>query len=234
MRAPPSDARRALALLAAAGLCALGSNALAPASRRVSWTGAEAALPPGPASPPALAGEAPGAARPDAPGTAHPEAPASAAPDAPATARPEGPTTAHPAAPATAHPAAPATAPRFLPDPDASTREIGSEDAWAAFQQKVPFLDARRSGDFAQGHVAGATSAPVWEADLEARLTRFEAEVNPGPRSPLVLYCSGGDCPDSRLLARRLEALGYRNLLIYRDGFPDWVAKGRPAHPGQR
>ena len=134
-----------------------------------------------------------------------------------------------------ARPAAPAApmdaATRFPPAPASVVRELSSEDVWTAFQLRVPFLDARRSADYAQGHVPGAWSLPVWEAGLEARITEFEARADPQPRSPLVLYCSGGECEDSQLLARKLVELGYRNLLIYRDGFPDWIAKGRPRTP---
>jgi rhodanese-related sulfurtransferase len=129
--------------------------------------------------------------------------------------------------------AAPARpAPQFLPRPDAASREISSAEAWAAYQLKAPFLDARRSEDFAQGHVAGARSVPVWEADADARLTRFEAEAKPAPQAPIVVYCGGGGCEDSHLLARKLVTLGYRNLLIYRDGFPDWTAHSRPQASG--
>ena len=80
----------------------------------------------------------------------------------------------------------------------------------------------------------GARSVPVWEADLERRLTEFEAAAQPAPRSPIVLYCGGGGCEDSHLLARKLVDLGYRNLLIYRDGFPDWTAQGRPSATGSQ
>jgi rhodanese-related sulfurtransferase len=69
---------------------------------------------------------------------------------------------------------------------------------------------------------------------VEARITEFEARARPALADPVVLYCSGGDCEDSRLLAGKLVALGYRNLLIYRDGFPDWAAQGRPQQQGAR
>jgi rhodanese-related sulfurtransferase len=75
---------------------------------------------------------------------------------------------------------------------------------------------------------------PIWEQDAPARITEFEARVNPSPQAPIVAYCSGGDCEDSRLLARKLVELGYRNLFIYRDGFPDWVQRGRPQTRGAR
>jgi rhodanese-related sulfurtransferase len=110
--------------------------------------------------------------------------------------------------------------------------EIDSQAAWEAFRAGVPFLDARRSTDFAEGHVAGAWCAPVWESDLEDRLLSFKAARRPGPEDPIVLYCSGGDCRDSHLLAERLLGQGYARLRIYRDGFPDWVAQGRPVEKG--
>jgi rhodanese-related sulfurtransferase len=113
-------------------------------------------------------------------------------------------------------------------------REITSQDAWDAFRLHLPFLDARRTADFAEGHVPGAWSVPVWEAQPEAAITAFEASANPGSRDPIVLYCSGGGCEDARLLANRLVALGYRNLLLYAGGFPDWTAKARPVATGAR
>jgi rhodanese-related sulfurtransferase len=239
-----------LAFLAAAALCALVANALAPAHRRLAWTGwvPTAEWAPAEAVPAATfsALPAPSAAAAPASPQAGPTGPAPAVPlgstpsVSPASthaARPSSSTAAAPAtrergllprpARAAAKPAPPSKA-RWTPDPNTAIRDLTSEDAWAAFQEHLPFLDARRSQDFAEGHVAGARSAPVWETQLDTRITEFEARAMPGPASPIVLYCGGGDCEDSRLLARKLVTLGYRNLLIYRDGYPDWAAKGRP------
>jgi rhodanese-related sulfurtransferase len=73
----------------------------------------------------------------------------------------------------------------------------------------------------------------VWEADLEDRLIFFKAARRPGPDDPIVIYCSGGDCRDSHLLASRLMLEGYGHLLIFRDGFPAWVAQGHPTEKGR-
>ena len=239
-----AEPRRVLTLLAGALLCALVSNALAPAQRRLAWTGwapapiqklsapapiqkLSAPAPiqklPAPAPIQKLPAPTPTLKLPAAAPTKE-ALPAPYPQPAPPLPPRQGPPRQAPAAAGT----------RFAPAPDATTREISSEEAWAAFQLKVPFLDARRSEDFAAGHVLGAHSVPVWEADLETRITRFEAAVHPAPAGALVLYCAGGDCEDSQLLAHKLETLGYRNLLLYRDGFPDWVAKARPAAPGAR
>ena len=131
-------------------------------------------------------------------------------------------------------PGAPQPVPGFPPDPANPVREISGAEAWQAFRGKVAFLDARRSGDFAQGHVAGAWCVPVWEADVDARITVFEATAGPSSKDPIVIYCSGGDCEDSHMLASRFLKLGYRNLLIYRAGYPDWVEQGHPVQRGEQ
>jgi rhodanese-related sulfurtransferase len=112
-------------------------------------------------------------------------------------------------------------------------REISSQEAWKVFQSGTPFLDARRSSEFAEGHIAGAWCTPVWEADIDDRLITFKAARRPGPEDPIVIYCGGGDCRDSHLLAEKLLNEGYFHLLIYRDGFPAWVALGHPVEKGQ-
>lgn len=144
------------------------------------------------------------------------------------------------ASPGTAAPLpVPSTPPPSTPPPptpshsgDSAIREISSQEAWAAYQAGTPFLDGRRSVQFESGHIKGAHCLPVWESDMESRIIQFEAIVNAEPNAPLVLYCSSKDCEDSHMLAAKLRRLGYRNLLLYKGGYPDWVALGRPVSQG--
>ena len=107
----------------------------------------------------------------------------------------------------------------------------GEAAAWLHVRGTL-FLDARRSKDFAQGHVGGARSFPVWEAEVVKE--RVEGLVAEGRdlALPVVLYCSGGDCEDSHMLAQTLFGAGFENLLVYRDGFPDWVKRGGAVRAG--
>jgi rhodanese-related sulfurtransferase len=109
---------------------------------------------------------------------------------------------------------------------------MSPEQAQAAFRARIAFLDARRSDEYAEGHIQGAWSLPIWEADIETRITLFEAGAHPNGTDPLVIYCNGGDCEDSNLLADRLLRLGYRNFWIYRAGYPDWVQRQMPIAKG--
>ncbi len=110
--------------------------------------------------------------------------------------------------------------------------EITGEAAAWLHARGALFLDARRSKDFAEGHVAGARSFPVWESEVvRERVAELVAQGR-DPSLPVVLYCSGGDCEDSHMLAQTLFGAGFENLLVYRDGFPDWVKRGGAARTG--
>jgi len=205
MRVPATIALQAAALLGAAGLCALLSNGFARPERRLTWT----ATPPAPANAAPIAMPAPLSLPPA-------EAPKSGSAPQPKPAREA----------ATQGRVAPELA--FPPLAGQPIREITSKEAERAAKAGALFLDARRSAEYELGHIKGAWSLPIWEDTLEGRLIEFEAKANPAPEGALVLYCSGGSCEDSHLLASKLFQMGYRNLLIYREGYPDWVNQGRP------
>jgi len=213
MRIPVIQRRTLLQAAALAVLALVAgfiSNASASGQRRLGWF--DAPLPPAATTSPVTPGP-------------QPPAPPAATPDPVAPKRSTAPSPAIPAPPPPA---------LFPADPAAPVREISGADAWKAHQGRVRFLDARRSGDYAEGHIPGAWCVPIWESDIEARITIFEATAQPATRDPLVIYCSGGDCEDSHMLASRLLKLGYRNLLIYRAGYPDWLSQGRSTKQGEQ
>lgn len=151
-----------------------------------------------------------------------------------APAKPRGPTGATVSlspskkTPVSSSPAAPAAErdllARFPPHPDKPWVEISGEDAARLHAAGVPFFDARRTSAFEEGHVAGARPVSVWESDVDEKVMALIGEQDGA--KPLVLYCSGGDCEDSHLLAQKLWGAGFNDVLVYRDGFPDWVKRG--------
>jgi rhodanese-related sulfurtransferase len=132
-------------------------------------------------------------------------------------------------------PAAAAGAPSktFAPHPDRASVEIGTADAEQLFREKRLFLDARRTTVYADGHIPGARSFPIWESDIADRVKAFYEE-GLDQNAPIVIYCSGGDCEDSHMLAEKLYMVGFNNLLVYKDGFPGWQKRGLPAVKGPK
>jgi rhodanese-related sulfurtransferase len=120
---------------------------------------------------------------------------------------------------------------RRFPAHDKPFVEISGDDAAWLVARGVVTLDARRTKVFEEGHILGARSFPVWESDIDARVTAFVGEGRDGS-IPVVLYCSGGDCEDSHLLARKLFGAGFNNILVYAGGWPDWQKRGGKSATG--
>lgn len=112
-------------------------------------------------------------------------------------------------------------------------REVSGEDVvWLHARPGALFLDARRTSAFQEGHLAGARSFPIWEdAVVTPRIEALAGEGRDGD-APVVVYCSGGNCEDSHMLCEKLFGLGFNNLLVYRDGWPDWQKRGGASRTG--
>ncbi|HUJ14830.1 MAG TPA: rhodanese-like domain-containing protein [Thermoanaerobaculia bacterium] len=143
-----------------------------------------------------------------------------------------------PTVPNTKHPLNPAAtrepAKTFNPHPDKPYIEIGFDDVKALHDNGVLFLDARRTSVYEDGHIPGARPFSVWESDIDDKVNKLFAE-RPDPAQqnlPIVVYCSGGDCEDSHMLAQKLWGIQFNNVYVYKDGFPDWQKRGEPVHTG--
>ena len=123
---------------------------------------------------------------------------------------------------------------QFNPHPDKPYIEIHGDDVAALHSKGVLFLDARRTSVYEQGHIPGARPFSVWESDIEDKVNKLFAErSDPKDQNlPIVIYCSGGDCEDSHMLAQKLWGIGFNNAYVYKDGFPDWQKRGAPVHTG--
>jgi rhodanese-related sulfurtransferase len=130
----------------------------------------------------------------------------------------------------------PAAAGSFAPHPYKASVEISTGEAESLFRQGRLFLDARRTTVYADGHISGARSFPVWESDIADRVKAFYEEGGGGPdqNAPIVIYCSGGDCEDSHMLAEKLYMVGFNALFVYKDGFPGWQKRGLPIIRGPK
>jgi rhodanese-related sulfurtransferase len=138
-----------------------------------------------------------------------------------------------PAAPATTTLAPPA-AHEFAVHPDKPYIEIAFNDVKALHDKNVLFLDARRTSVYEQGHIPGARTYSVWESDIDDKVQKLfgERSDTSAQNLPIVIYCSGGDCEDSHMLAQKLWGIQFNNVYVYKDGFPDWQQHGAPVHTG--
>lgn len=92
----------------------------------------------------------------------------------------------------------------------------------------MTIVDAR-TGKFDDGRrIPGAMSLSpeASEQDIQKVLSSKETLV--------VSYCAGVKCPASRMLATRLQGLGYKHVLEYTQGIEGWTEAGYLATPAAR
>ena len=83
-------------------------------------------------------------------------------------------------------------------------------------------LDARPSVFFKQGHVPGALN--LSREDFAHDYRRLSPVLKAAGDKPIIVYCSGGECHDSRLVANALLTLGFGNVSVFTGGWEAWSA----------
>jgi len=103
-------------------------------------------------------------------------------------------------------------------------RFIDHAETLSHYQDGVTlFVDARRTAEYEAGHITGAICISPWEADYERKISQLRQNPETNPEVPIVVYCtSSKDCTDSLDLAGFLSNAGFKNIVIYRGGFPQW------------
>ena len=82
-------------------------------------------------------------------------------------------------------------------------------------------VEALGSPYFADAHLPGAINIPPDQVD------RLAPRLLPDLDTEIVVYCSSC-CRNSDITARRLLALGYRDVVVYSGGKEDWIEGGLP------
>jgi rhodanese-related sulfurtransferase len=103
-------------------------------------------------------------------------------------------------------------------------RVITRNELEQALQSPEPplLLEALPAQHFEAEHLPGAYNLPLDEVDTLAQA------LIPRLNTPVVTYCSGLTCPNSKIAAKRLEELGYTDVSAYEGGKEDWLKAGLP------
>ncbi len=100
----------------------------------------------------------------------------------------------------------------------------------AVDSKSVLILDARPSVFFENGHVPGASN--LARDNFAHDYRRLTGVLEANRDKPIIVYCSGGECHDSKLVANALLSLGFGNVTVFTGGWEAWSAAGLPAATG--
>ncbi|BAV34423.1 sulfurtransferase [Sulfuricaulis limicola] len=86
----------------------------------------------------------------------------------------------------------------------------------------VMIIDSRPAArKYDVGHIPGAVNIPDTQFDALA------PKMLPADKSKLLIfYCEGPECSLSHKGAFKAEKLGYTNIVVYTNGYPEWAKKG--------
>jgi rhodanese-related sulfurtransferase len=130
--------------------------------------------------------------------------------------------------------------PTDSPPPDSGDRWLESppEAALEWFRDPrhrlggVIFVDARKASLYQEGHIPGAYPLDRFypEEELPAVILAGAAA------DPVVVYCNGGSCEDSRYAAAQLVEAGIdrSRIRVFTAGFQEWSARQWPVERGPR
>ena len=111
---------------------------------------------------------------------------------------------------------------------------LSTDAAVALFNDlQTQFVDAREPDEFGAGRIPSAVSLPV-SAFNGQNAEATEIKINMYLRRDLnvVVYCGGGQCDASKLVAKNLQARAFSKVAVYHDGMTGWTAAGLPTESG--
>jgi rhodanese-related sulfurtransferase len=106
----------------------------------------------------------------------------------------------------------------------ANVKVIDMAEAEKHYEAKSAlFLDARPNNLFQRGTIPGSMSMDYKEYDKLKKFLPADKKVM------IVAFCNGLKCEHSDHLAQLLLKDGYKNVVNYKGGYPEWSEKKKPA-----
>ena len=88
-------------------------------------------------------------------------------------------------------------------------------------------IDARSSSFYQRGHVPGAVN--LSRDEFAQDYVRLRPSLDKSKDAQIMVYCSGGDCHDSKMVAQALTSLGFSQVRVFLGGWDAWTAAGLPS-----
>ena len=89
-------------------------------------------------------------------------------------------------------------------------------------------VDARPHVKYLQETILGSISIP--DTNFDKLVGRFPIDKD----EKIVVFCAGYECEKSNIVADKLYKLGYKNVVVYAGGLPEWKKQSLPTTAGAK
>ncbi len=91
-------------------------------------------------------------------------------------------------------------------------------------KENIIIVDARERIFYEKGHIKGAINIPYNEFEIyPGRFLSFLQKDK-----DIIIYCEGGYCEESFIVAEIILKYNFKNISVYIDGYPEWGKRGLP------
>lgn len=105
--------------------------------------------------------------------------------------------------------------------------EISMTTAKAAFDKaNAVFIDARPEKVFAKGTIPGSLNFP------DTKFEQMKGNLPADKAATYITFCGGFKCEKSHFVAEEMFKMGYKKVVTYAGGLPEWQPAGYPVAPG--
>lgn len=131
-------------------------------------------------------------------------------------------------------PAALATGKIMTPEKLDGVKVVDAAGVQAAMSKGVPAIDVRVAAECTEKTIKGAVCNTYREKsakapDFDKSQDQFDLAKLPADKAaPVVLFCNAGECWRSYKAAVVARDAGWKNVMWFRGGMPEWVEKGLP------
>lgn len=87
-------------------------------------------------------------------------------------------------------------------------------------------VDARNPEEYQEVHIPRSVNLPEKKFDENQHL------LPDSKKTTIVFYCNGVKCGKSKRAAQKAVAIGYKNVLVYKEGMPVWEELNYPIYAG--
>ena len=95
--------------------------------------------------------------------------------------------------------------------------------------QAAEFIDARNPDEFAAGAIPTAFNIPP-DAFAGGNFPPYLSTIASDRK--IIVYCGGGDCDASLLVALKIKGSGFKDVIVFKEGYSGWTAAKFPTTGG--
>ena len=95
--------------------------------------------------------------------------------------------------------------------------------------QTAEFIDARNPDEFAAGSIPTAFNIPP-DAFAGGNFPPYLSTIASDRK--IIVFCGGGDCDASLLVALKIKGSGFKDVIVFKEGYTGWTAAKLPTTGG--